>query len=157
GLIERLLSEIERFVADHPLATLHDFLLYAERVTMVDDDLLHVEPHDADAVAILGVEASKGREFARVFIFYVRAGAFPRYYVPDAFQFSVNLGMIPKENVGDGAAAARTAKFTYFQYKLDLRTKYYAEERRALYSAASRARERLTISASGRPTRGVGA
>ena len=37
---------------------------------------------------------------------------FRRYYVPDAFLFSPNYGMIPKENVGD-ARAARTAKFTY--------------------------------------------
>ena len=157
GLVERLARAIERFIDGRPRATLHDFLLYAEQAAAVENDSCSVEPLDASAVAVLGVEAAKGREFAHVFVVDVRAGAFPRYYVPDAFQFTPKLGMIPKENVGEGAGAARTAKFTYFQYRLDLRSRYYAEERRGLYCAASRARQHLSISASGRPTKGIGA
>ena len=64
--------------------------------------------------------------------------------------------MIPKENVGD-ARAARTAKFTYMSARLKMREKYNDQERRAFYCAAARARSRLFVSASGRPTRGVAA
>jgi superfamily I DNA/RNA helicase len=67
-----------------------------------------------------------------------------------------SIGMIAKENVGD-AASARTAKFTYALYRYRLREKYNAEERRAFYTAATRARKRLFLSAAGRATRGVSA
>jgi superfamily I DNA/RNA helicase len=156
-LVERLLEELGRFAARRPRATLHDYLLHAEHVAQADDDLLFVAPYDREAVALLSVEAAKGREFAEVFVVDVRSGAFPRYYVPEAFNFTPKFGMIAKENVGDAATAARTAKFTYLQYKMNVATRYYDEERRALYSAASRARRRLSISASGRPTRGLSA
>jgi superfamily I DNA/RNA helicase len=65
-------------------------------------------------------------------------------------------GMIPKENVGD-AVAARTAKFTYVLFRSKIRESYNTEERRAFYCAASRARGRLYVSASGRATRGKSA
>jgi superfamily I DNA/RNA helicase len=154
GLVERLLRDVEAFAADRPRSTLLDYLEHVDRVARADDDLLRVDPHDANAVALLGVEAAKGREFARVFVVDARSGAFPRYYVPDTFGFAPRYGMIAKENVGEGATTARTAKFTYLQYKLDVPAKYYAEERRALYCAMSRARERVVVSASGRATRG---
>jgi superfamily I DNA/RNA helicase len=64
--------------------------------------------------------------------------------------------MIPKENVGD-AATARTAKLTYVLFRSKIRDKYNTEERHAFYCAASRARTRLYVSASGRATRGVSA
>jgi superfamily I DNA/RNA helicase len=155
GLVERLLAGLEGYAAANPRATLHDALLHAERLARGDDDLLRVRAHDPDAVAVLGVEAAKGREFAHVFVVGVHAGAFPRYYVPDVFLYSQKYGMLPKENAGADAGAARSAKFTYFQYKLELQKRYYEEERRALYCAASRARERFTLSAWGRATRGV--
>jgi DNA helicase-2/ATP-dependent DNA helicase PcrA len=157
GLIERLLGEIERIAAQSRRASLHDVLIAIEHLTRGEDDLLRVEPHDLSAVAVLGVEAAKGREFAHVFVVDVHAGAFPRYYVPEAFLYSPRFGMLPKENAGAVTGAARTAKFTYFQYKIGLQARYYEEERRALYCAASRARERFTISAWGRATRGIGA
>jgi superfamily I DNA/RNA helicase len=157
AMVERLATEIERFARREPCASLLDFLLHAERSAESDDDLQRIEQVDRRAVALLDVEAAKGREFAHVFVVDVRAGAFPRYYVPDAFLFTPLHGMIPKENVGAAASAARTAKFTYLQHRLDLRTKYNVEERRALYCAATRARVRLTISASGRATKGVAA
>jgi superfamily I DNA/RNA helicase len=157
ALAERLLADIDAFVTTRPRATLRDYLLHAEHVAASNADLLRIAPFDAGAVALLDVEAAKGREFSQVFVVDVRAGAFPRYYVPDAFQFSPRYGMIPKENVGEAATATRTAKFTYFQYKLYVRTRYYTEERRALYCAVTRARDRVSITASGRATRGAGA
>jgi superfamily I DNA/RNA helicase len=117
---------------------------------------LSLTPRDPDAVRVLDVEAAKGEEFEAVFVVDVRAGAWPRYYVPDAFLFMPGTGMIPKENVGD-AEAARTAKFTWALFRYKLREKYNAEERRAFYCAASRARSRLYVSASGRVTKGVSA
>jgi superfamily I DNA/RNA helicase len=155
-LVARLLDEIDAFAAREPLATLEDFLAYAERIASAEADLLVTRPRDPDAVRVLDVEAAKGETFDAVFVVGVRAGSWPRYYVPDAFLFTPTLGMIPKENVGD-ADAARTAKFTYALYRAKLRDKYVAEERRALSCAVSRARRTLSISASGRATKGVAA
>ena len=62
--------------------------------------------------------------------------------------------MIPKENVGAEARTARTAKFTYALYDLKAKQRYNEQERRAFYCAATRARMKLHVSASGRPTRG---
>lgn len=152
-LVARLALEIEAFEARDPFATLDDFLAFAESVASAEGDLLAIAPRDLAAVRVLDVEAAKGSEFDAVFVVDVRAGAWPRYYVPDAFLFMPAAGMIPKENVGD-ADAARTAKFTYALYRYGFRKKYNAEERRAFYCAATRARDRLYVSASGRPTRG---
>jgi superfamily I DNA/RNA helicase len=157
GLVERLTRAIQRFTEREPRATLLDFLVHAERVAASDDDLLAVEPLDSAAVALRDVEAAKGQEYSQVFVVDVRAGAFPQYYVPEAFLFTPKYGMIPKENVGGVSSAARTAKFTYLQYKLGLRARYNAEERRALYCALTRARDRVYVTASGYPTRGVAA
>jgi superfamily I DNA/RNA helicase len=111
-------------------------------------------PDEMDVVRVLDVEAAKGENFAAAFVIDVRAGAWPRYYVPEAFLFMPSAGMIPKENVGD-ARAARTAKFSYASFRYKVREKYNAEERRALFCALTRARDYLSISASGRATRGA--
>jgi superfamily I DNA/RNA helicase len=154
GLIARLIDDIAAFAAREPLGSLHDYLTYVERVGETDEDLLSLRMQRRDGVNILSVEAAKGREFDQVFIIDARAAAFPRYYVPDAFLFYPALGIIAKENVGEGARAARTAKFSYAMYKFKTRERYVEEERRAFACAASRASQRLWISASGRPTRG---
>jgi superfamily I DNA/RNA helicase len=156
SLVARLLDEIDAFVAREPLAALEDFLAFAERAATAESDLLAIKPRDTAAVRVVDVEAAKGEEFDAVFVVDARAGAWPRYYVPDAFLFMSSFGMIPKENVGD-ADAARTAKFTYALFRFKIHEKYNAEERRAFYCAASRARTRLTVSASGRATKGVAA
>jgi len=156
SLIDRLLAAIDAFEVREPLASLDDFLAYAAKVAAAETDLLALEPGDPDAVRVLDVEAAKGYEFEAVFVPGLRAGAWPRYYSPDAFLFMPSAGMIAKDNVGE-SSAARTAKFTYALYRYKLKEKYHAEERRAFYCAASRARRRLFLSASGTPTKGVGA
>ena len=155
-LIARLIETIETFAAADPLATLEDFLLVAEHTARAETDLLSIDLRDTHAVRVTDPESVKGESFEIVFVVDARAGAWPRYYVPDAFLFAPGRGMIPKDNVGD-ARAARTAKFTYLWTQLKFRAKYNAEERRAFYVAATRARSRLYVSASGRPTRGVAA
>ncbi len=156
ALVARLLEDIDAFAARDPLATLADYLQRAERVANAEADLLQIAPHARDAVSVIDVEHAKGRHFDAVFVVDLRAGAWPRYYVPDAFLFSPAWGMLPKDNVGD-ATAARTAKFTYVMFRNKIREMYNAEERRAFYVAATRAQGRLFLSASGRPTRGVSA
>jgi superfamily I DNA/RNA helicase len=157
GLIARFLDGIDAFCRRDPSASLEDFLRYAENVADADADLLALDVRDADAVHVIDVEAAKGREFDHVFVIDARAGAFPRYYVPDAFLFTPSHGMIPKENVGKDARTARTAKFTYLHFLLKLRERYNLQERKAFYCAATRARRQLYVSASGRATRGVAA
>jgi superfamily I DNA/RNA helicase len=154
-LVERLLAEADAFADRDPLGSLAEFLIYAESVAEADSDLLSLSQRRFDCVSLLDVEAAKGREFDHVFTIDVRAGAWPQYYVPDAFLFTPSLGMIPKENVGESARAARTAKFTYALFRMKVRERFNAEERRAFYCAATRARRRLYVSASGRPTRGA--
>lgn len=112
---------------------------------------------DADGepgVRLLSVEAARGREFDRVVVADVRAGAFPRWYAPDAFLFSPRLGMIPKENAGD-ARASRTAKFSYYTARNKTRERYNDRERAALAYALRRARICALITASQPPTKGV--
>jgi superfamily I DNA/RNA helicase len=157
ALIARLLDDIAAFSARQPLGALHDYLEYVERVAETDEDLLSLQARSNDTVSVLSVEAAKGRQFEQVFLIDARASGFPRYYVPDAFLFYPSLGIIAKENVGEGARSARTAKFTYAMYKFKTRERYVEEERRAFACAATRASERLWISASGRPTRGAAA
>jgi len=156
GLVARLLAGIDAYAGQEPLASLEDFLLHAEAVSGAEADLLSIELCDPGAVRVLDVEAAKGEHFDSVFLVDAQAGAWPRYYVPDAFLFMPSAGMIPKENVGD-AAALRTAKFTYALSRYKLRDKYNAEERRSFYCAATRARRLLFVTASGRPTRGAAA
>jgi len=153
SVVRRLVHEIDAFVARDPLATLAEYLAATDALLDRDEDLLELAPLGGAAVSLLSVEAAKGRAFDRVFIVDARAGAFPRYYVPDAFLFTPTLGIIPKDNVGD-ARAARTAKFTWALRKTRARERYVAEERRAFACAAGRARRSLYVGASGRTTRG---
>jgi superfamily I DNA/RNA helicase len=111
---------------------------------------------NADAVAILSLEAAHGRSFDHVIVANVKPGSFPRWYAPDAFFFSPKLGMVPKDNVGD-APTARTAKFTFYLYRVKARERYYEHERRRFNYARSRANRSLLVTASGRATRGISA
>ena len=111
---------------------------------------------EAGAGTFIGAIARLGsRRFDHVFVVDARAGSFPPYYVPDAFLFSAKWGMIPKDAAGDGTAS-RTAKFTWYSYSAKLRDTYAAEHRRMLAVAISRADVAVSVSASGRATRGVG-
>jgi hypothetical protein len=64
--------------------------------------------------------------------------------------------MIPKDTVGE-ASTSRTAKFTWYQHQAKLRETFSREDRRALAVALGRADETVTVSASGKPTRGIAA
>jgi len=107
-------------------------------------------------VAVAAIDRIKWRRFAHVFVVDLRAGSFPPYYVPDAFLFSPVYGMIPKDNVGE-ASTSRTAKFTWYAHHANLRETFSREDRRALAVALNRADETVTVSASGKPTRGIAA
>jgi len=104
----------------------------------------------------LSIDASTGLEFDHVIVPNIRAGAFPRYYVPDAFLYSPSQGMIAKENVGE-ARAARTAKFTYYMFRSKTRERYKREERRAFVYALRRAKRSELVTAHEKATRGVAA
>jgi hypothetical protein len=64
--------------------------------------------------------------------------------------------MVPKDAAGD-APAARTAKFTWYSHHTKLKDVYAREHRRLLALAMSRADIAVTVTASGRATRGIGA
>jgi superfamily I DNA/RNA helicase len=152
-IVRRLLARIRAFAVEHPLAELGDFLEYAE--ARAQSELENCEElGDDDGVRIATVDAVRGRDFAHVVVPNARAGAFPRWYVPDAFFYSPSQGMIAKENVGE-ARTSRTAKFSYYVYRTKARERYNDEERRAFAYALTRARESATVTAWGRATRGA--
>lgn len=152
-VLKRLDDRMERFVQQHPDATLGDFLEDASN--RMDSAFEASELREVPgAVRILSIDAARGREFDHVVLPNVRAGCFPRWYVPDAFLYSPSLGMIAKENVGE-AKAARTAKFTYYMFASKAREAYNREERRAFIYAMRRAKKSVLVTAHERPTRGV--
>lgn len=151
--LARLHDRIVRFTQTHPLASLGEFLDYAQ--ARVEHDFETRETGEREgAVRMLSIDAARGREFDHVIIPRARAGSFPRWYAPDAFLYSPSLGMIAKENVGD-ARAARTAKFTYYMYRTKAREAYNREERRAFVYALRRAKKSVLVTACERATRGI--
>ena len=154
-ILERLIARLSEYERAHPGASAGEILAYAEERSNSDLETCE-DDGDERFVSILSVDAARGRTFDHVFIADVRAGSFPRWYVPDAFLFSPKLGMIPKENVGE-ARASRTAKFSYYVVKSKARENYNLEERRAFVYALRRARTSVFVSTSGKPTRGISA
>ncbi|HEY6233801.1 MAG TPA: 3'-5' exonuclease, partial [Candidatus Elarobacter sp.] len=154
-LIERLMTLIGAYAVRHPFDDLAAALAYCERLAAAERGPELVDERD-DAVAVASVERILERRFDHVFVVDARAGSFPPYYVPDAFLFSTTYGMIPKESAGD-AVAARTAKFTWYEHHAKPRAAYVREQRRLFAAAMGRADISVTITASGRPTRGVAA
>ena len=153
-LLERLLARIGRFTADNPDATLGDVLAWAEERIEMNLHERRSSARRPGFVQLMSVEEARGAEFECVAIANVRPGAFPLWYVPEAFMFSPKLGMVPKENSG-GGKASRTAKFSYYMFASKAAQRYNQRERRALQYALSRARNRVLATASGTPTRGV--
>jgi superfamily I DNA/RNA helicase len=155
-ILRRLLNRLSAFAARKEGATIADVLEYAEQ--RVESELETCEPddHAMGFVQMLSIDAARGREFDHATVANVRPGAFPLWYVPEAFLFSPRLGMIPKENAGD-AHASRTAKFSYYMVRTRAAKHYYQRERHAFDYALSRARKSVLVTASGTPTRGVSA
>lgn len=153
GLGEALLALIDRYAARRRGATLDEALATLERIAAAErgpaiDD-------EASRGVFVGAIAQLGAQrFERIFVVDVRAGSFPPYYVPDAFLFSPQYGMIPKDAAGDGTAS-RTAKFTWYWYAAKLRDTFAGEHRRMLALAMSRADREVSVSAGGKPTRGI--
>lgn len=154
ALIGELLSLIERYAVRYRGGSLEDALLMLERVAAAERGPV-VDGSTDDGVFVGAIEQLGPRRFDHVFVVDVRAGAFPPYYVPDAFLFSSKWGMIPKDAVGDGTAA-RTAKFTWYLHHAKLRDVFAAEHRRMLVLAMTRADRSVTVTTNGKPTRGIG-
>lgn len=154
-LVDRLVALIGAYAARHPFADLAQALAYCERIAAADSGPQLIDQR-GDAVVVASVDHVLARRFDHVFVVDARAGAFPPYYVPDAFLFSPTYGMIPKDSAGD-AVAARTAKFTWYEHHVKPRSAYVREQRRLFAVALGRADICVTVSASGRPTRGIAA
>lgn len=152
-VLERLLGRLVAFLDDAPDATVADALDYAQ--LRAESAMESCEDARGEGfVHLSSIGAASGRGFDLVFVANVKAGAFPRWYVPDAFLFSPRLGMIPKENAG-GGRAARTAKFSYYMHYAKAREKYNEGERRALAYALRRTKRDVYVTTSGSATRGL--
>ncbi|HTJ25932.1 MAG TPA: UvrD-helicase domain-containing protein [Candidatus Limnocylindria bacterium] len=154
-LLARLLGVIGLYAARHPRADLAAALAYCERLAAAECGPELLDERD-DAVVVGAIDRVLARRFDHVFVVDARAGAFPPYYVPDAFLFSTTYGMIPKDAAGD-AVAARTAKFSWYEHQAKPRVAYVREQRRLFAQALGRADVSVTVSAGGRPTRGIAA
>ncbi len=154
-LVDALLERIERVGARRPGAALEDALTMLERIAAAESGPVVTAP-DGTGVFTGSIDRIGPRRFDHVFVVDARAGSFPPYYVPDAFLFSPTYGMIPKDAAGD-APAGRTAKFTWYQHQAKLKESYAREHRKMLALAMQRADVRVTVSASGKATRGISA
>ena len=155
ALMERLLVLIDAESQRHPEESLGEILATLEHLAQGECGP-EIEDRREDAVFVGSVERALNRRFDHVFIVDARASAFPPYYVPDAFLFSPTYGMIPKDSAGD-APAARTAKFSWYEVTAKPRAAFVKEARRLFAAALGRADKTVTVTASGRPTRGVAA
>jgi superfamily I DNA/RNA helicase len=154
-IVEAVLALIERCEQRHPGGTLEAALEMLARIAPAERGPL-VHDTGGGGVFVGSIDRIGPRRFDHVFVVDVRAGSFPPYYVPDAFLFSPTYGMVPKDAAGD-APAARTAKFTWYSHHAKLNAMYAREHRRLLALAMLRADVSVTVSASGRATRGIGA
>jgi superfamily I DNA/RNA helicase len=154
-IADAVLALIDRYATRHPGAALEDALEMLARIAPAERGPL-VHGADGSGVYTGSIDRIGPRRFDHVFVVDARAGSFPPYYVPDAFLFSPVQGMVPKDAAGD-APAARTAKFTWYSHQTKLKDAYAREHRRLLALAMSRADVSVTVSASGRATRGIGA
>jgi DNA helicase-2/ATP-dependent DNA helicase PcrA len=154
-LVGRVLELIAVYAERHPFDDLAGALSYCERLAAAESGPEVVDERE-DAVAVAAVDRVLARRFDHVFVVDARAGSFPAYYVPDAFLFSPTYGMVPKEGAG-AEHAARTAKFTWYEHQAKPRSLYVKEQRRLFAAALGRADVTATVSASGRPTRGIAA
>jgi superfamily I DNA/RNA helicase len=154
-IVEAVLALIERCEQRHPGGTLEAALEMLARIAPAERGPL-VHGVEGSGVFAGSIDRIGPRRFDHVFVVDARAGSFPPYYVPDAFLFSPSHGMVPKDAAGD-APAGRTAKFTWYSYQTKLNAAYAREHRRLLALAMLRADISVTVSAGGRPTRGIGA
>ncbi|HZO95398.1 MAG TPA: UvrD-helicase domain-containing protein [Candidatus Baltobacteraceae bacterium] len=154
-LIARLIALIGAYAQRRPFDGLARALAHCERLALSEQGPA-IEDERDDAIVVAAVDRVLARRFDHVFVVDARAGAFPPYYVPDAFLFSPTHGMIPKECAGD-ARAARTAKFTWYEHSANPRAAYVKEQRRLFAAVLGRADATATISASGKATRGKAA
>lgn len=155
-LLERLLEEIAAFAASDRTRSLRDLLLRFERIATSEWPYCNAEFAAGSGVTVAQIDAVKGRTFRAAFVPNLRAGAFPPYWVPEAFVYTVKWGIIPKDNVGE-ARASRTAKFTWYQHQAKVLEHHGNEARHLLFCAMTRATERLWLSAWGQATRGISA
>jgi superfamily I DNA/RNA helicase len=154
-IIEAVLALIRRYERRHPGGSLEGALEMLARMAPNERGPL---VHDLASAGVFtgSIDRIGPRRFDHVFAVDARAGSFPPYYVPDAFLFSPSHGMVPKDAAGD-APAGRTAKFTWYSHQTKLNLAYGREHRRLLALAMLRADISVTVSASGRATRGISA
>ena len=153
-IVDAVLALIERYERRHPGAALEDALEMLARIAVGERGPL-VRAAAGAGVFVGSIDCIGPRRFDHVFIVDARAGSFPPYYVPDAFLFSPAQGMVPKDAAGD-APAGRTAKFTWYAHHAKLNAAYAREHRRLLALAMLRADVSVTVTASGRATKGIG-
>ena len=154
-IVDAVLALIDRYAARHPGGALEDALEMLARIAPAERGPL-VHGGKGTGVFAGSIDRIGPRRFDHVFVVDARAGSFPPYYVPDAFLFSPLHGMVPKDAAGD-APVGRTAKFTWYSHQTKLKEAYAREHRRLLALAMLRADVSVTVSASGRATRGIGA
>lgn len=138
----KFLGIVRNFEQNGVFTSLHDFLLYVERILMadIDEDEAGLGLEEGDAVKVMTIHKSKGLEFPVVFCpFLKRRG----YRATSRINFDRQYGLIvndPALPVSQGASPTLAA------YVEQDRLAAEQEDRRKLYVAFTRAEDLLIIS-----------
>ena len=95
-LLERLLARIARYTRADRTRTLGDLLAYIEKVAKSEWPQCEPGPRNSSGVVVAQIDAIKGCAYESVFVPNLRAGAFPPYWVPDAFVYTTGSGSFRK-------------------------------------------------------------
>ena len=142
----RKMVEVARSFEANGIFSLRDFIQYIKNFLTEEmrESQAPIEEEEQDVVRILTVHKAKGLEFPIVFvpdICPVKSGA----HATDSLGLSRELGLVPRLRRRPGKDEPSNG--AHKLYSLDENLKDAAESKRLLYVAATRARDRLLLSA----------
>jgi len=147
----RRMLELARGFEAHHFFTFHDFVAYLRRLVEEEprEPQAQILGENENVVRLMTVHQAKGLEFPIVIIADLWRGA-PRTNATPLI--SPDAGLVLCDTIGAGYEEVPHRALTTLRYSLNDQEK--AESARILYVAITRARDRLILSAVGKPAKG---